>query len=313
MRFVHRFPQAILTVFLALALLSPGRVVAAEPMPVVATFSILGDMVQTIGGARVQVTTLVGPNGDPHVFRPTPRHAQAMAGAALVFANGLGFEGWMERLVEASGFRGRMILVSQGIETLEAEGHHDHQHQHKASNDHGAPDPHAWHDLGNGKIYARNIAAALIAADPPGKGFYEQRRDAFVLEIAALEQELAASLATLPPGPHRVVTSHDAFGYFDHAYGIEFLAPQGVSTEAEASAKDLAGLIRQIRGQKVAAVFLENIADPRLIEQIQRETGARIGGTLYSGSLSEPDGPAATYLAMMRHNISALLAALGGK
>lgn len=313
MRFVHRFPQAILTVFLALALLSPGRVVAAESMPVVATFSILGDMVQTIGGARVQVTTLVGPNGDPHVFRPTPRHAQAMAGATLVFANGLGFEGWMERLAEASGFHGRMILVSQGIETLEAKGHHDHEHQHKASNDHGAPDPHAWHDLGNGKIYARNIAAALIAADPPGKGFYEQRRDAFVLEIAALEQELAASLATLPPGPHRVVTSHDAFGYFDHAYGIEFLAPQGVSTEAEASAKDLAGLIRQIRGQKVAAVFLENIADPRLIEQIQRETGARIGGTLYSGSLSEPDGPAATYLAMMRHNISALLAALRGK
>lgn len=291
--------------------LSTGPAHAAEPLPVVATFSILGDMVGAVGGERVHVITLVGPNGDPHVFRPTPRHAQAMAGAKLVFANGLGFEGWMERLADASGFAGKMVRVSDGIEPLDAEKEHDHKHQHEPSKDHGAPDPHAWHDLGNGKIYARNIAAALSVADPAGRAFYAQRLDAYIAEIEAIERELPAALGKLPAGPHRVVTSHDAFGYFAHAYGIEFLAPQGVSTEAEASARDLAVLIRQIREEKVAAVFLENIADPRLIEQIQQETGARIGGTLYSGSLSEPDGPAATYLAMMRHNIRTLMAALG--
>jgi len=293
----------------------PAR--ASEPLSVVATFSILGDMVRTVGGERVTVTTLVGPNGDSHVFRPTPRHAQAMAGAKLVFANGLGFEGWMERLAQASGFAGKTVHVSDGIEPLDAEGDHDHDHDHGPkkpdSGDHSVPDPHAWHDLANGKIYAHNIAAALIAADPAGQAVYSQRRDAYIAEIEAVERELAVSLSQLPAGRHRVVTSHDAFSYFAHAYGIEFLAPHGVSTESEASARDLAALIRQIRGEEVAAVFLENIADPRLIEQIQRETGARIGGTLYSGGLSDRQGPAATYLAMMRHNIRTLMAALSGK
>ena len=313
------------TLFALLALVFfviPALALAATPLPVVATFSVLGDMVRTIGGERVQVTTLVGPNGDPHVFRPTPRHAQAVAGADLVFANGLGFEGWMERLTDASGFAGQVVQVSDGITPLIAEddhGHHNHGHDHghhkdghskHGHADHEVPDPHAWHDLANGKIYARNTAAALIAADPAGQAFYEQRRDALIAEIETVERELQGLLATLPPGPHRVVTSHDAFGYFARAYGIEFLAPHGLSTEAEASARDLADLIRQIREHEVAAVFLENTADPRLIEQIQRETGVRVGGTLYSGALSGPEGPAATYLLMMRHNIRTLMAAL---
>ncbi len=289
----------------------PAR--ASEPLPVVATFSILGDMARTIGGARVSVTTLVGPNGDPHVFRPTPRHAQAMAGAKLVLANGLGFEGWMERLVGASGFAGNMVYVSDGIVPLEAEDDHGHAHSHDRHDDHEAPDPHAWHDLANGKTYARNIAAALSAADPAGSAFYAQRLDAYTAEIETIEADLRAQLAKLPAGPHRVVTSHDAFGYFAHAYGIVFLAPQGVSTESQPSASDLAALIRQIRGEAVQAVFLENIANPRLIEQIQRETGVRLGGTLYSGGLSQVDGPAPTYLAMMRHNIRALMSALHGE
>jgi zinc/manganese transport system substrate-binding protein len=295
---------------------------AAAPMPVAATFSILGDMVEQIGGERVQVATLVGPDGDPHVFRPTPQHAQAMAGARLVFANGLGFEGWMERLVAASGFKGRLVTVSDGVKPLITSGlrWHErvqaaargggHEHGHESEGQQGAPDPHAWHDLANARIYAGNIAAALIEADPEGRAFYEARRDRYLAEIVALEADLRGRLAALPPGEHLVVTGHDAFRYFARAYGINFMAPVGVSTEADASARDIALLIRQIKANQAAAVFMENISDPRLIAQIQRETGAAMGGTLYSGALSGPDGPAPTYLAMMRHNIETLMAAL---
>lgn len=292
---------------------------AAAPMPVAATFSILGDMVEQIGGERVQVATLVGADGDPHVFRPTPQHAQAMAGAKLVFANGLGFEGWMERLVAASGFKGRLVTVSDGVKPLTARGLRWHErvqatareggHERERGGE-GATDPHAWHDLENARIYAGNIAAALIEADPDGRDFYEKRRDRYLAEIAALEADLRKRLAALPPGGHLVVTGHDAFGYFARAYGINFMAPVGVSTEADASARDIALLIRQIKANQAAAVFMENISDPRLIAQIQRETGAAMGGTLYSGALSGPDGPAPTYLAMMRHNIETLMTAL---
>ncbi len=304
---VRRYLMAGLLVLTGLVI-GAAPACANEPLPVVATFSILGDMVQTVGGERVAVTTLVGPDGDPHVFRPTPRHAQMMAGAELVFANGLGFEGWMERLTDAAGFQGRMVVVSDGVHALAADKSHEHgkkNHDHKA-----APDPHAWQDLANAQIYVANIARALIAADPEGQTAYAARRDRYIAELAALDRELKERLARLPPGPRQVVSAHDAFGYFARAYGVVFLAPEGVSTEAEPSARDIALLVRQIRAEDVAAVFLENTSDPRLIEQIRRETDARIGGTLYSGALSGPEGPAATYLVMMRHNIETLLAAL---
>jgi len=339
----HAFLFALGTV-LMVASGGQHKAEAAEPLPVVATFSILADMVRTIGGDRVGLTTLVGPDGDAHVFHPTPQHAEAVGKARLVFANGLGFEGWMDRLMEAAGFRGRVVTVTDGINVLEVgeleeHGHehgrdeHPHEKDHGSSHgeephadahghtgdyepengndhDHGDVDPHAWQDLGNAKIFVTNIAAALSDADPAGRRVYERNRDAYIAEIGTVERELRNALASLPGGPHRVVVPHHAFGYFERAYGLEFVAPQGLSTESEASAKDVARLIREIRSENVDAVFLENIADPRLIQQIERETDARIGGTLYSGALSDPNGPAATYLAMMRHNIRALAAAL---
>lgn len=288
---------------------------AKEPIPVVATFSILGDMVKQVGGERVHVELLVGPDGDAHVFQPTPRHAQTVAKAELLFANGLGFEGWMDRLIEASGFTGTLVSLADGVKTISAEGghHHGHGHDHGHHKDHDdgpVPDPHAWHTLENAKIYAANAAAALTAADPEGAAYYQGELKRYLAEIGELENDLFEQLLALPPGAHRVVTSHDAFGYFADAYGIEFLAPLGTSTESEASAKDVAQLIRQIKTDKIAAIFLETTTDPRLIQQIQQETGVQIGGTLYTGALSGPNGPASTYLAMMRHNIATLMAVL---
>jgi zinc/manganese transport system substrate-binding protein len=278
---------------------TPFRGIAAvTTVPVTATFSILGDMVQAIGGKRVTVTTLVGSDGDPHVYEPRPEDARAVTQAAALFLNGMGFEGWLDRLVDSSDFRGGLVIVSQGVEPL------------VIGNGRGVKDPHAWHDLANAKIYATNIAAGLITSDPDGRSYYEKAHDAYIKEINAVEREVKKRLGSLPPSHRRAVISHDSFGYFGRAYGIEFLAPQGLSTEAEPSANDLATLIRQIREENVRALFLENASDPRLIEQIQRETGVRIGGTLYSDALSGPDGPAPTYLAMMRHNIRTLATAL---
>lgn len=288
---------------------------AKEPLPVVATFSILGDMVKQVGGERVQVELLVGSDGDAHIFQPTPRHAQLVAKAELLFANGLGFEGWMDRLIEASGFAGTLVPLTEGVKAISAEGGHHHGHGHddghnKDHDDGPVPDPHAWHSLENAKIYAANAAAALTAADPEGAAYYQEGLTRYLAEINELESDLFNQLLALPPGAHRVVTSHDAFGYFADAYGVEFLAPLGMSTESEASAKDVAQLIRQIKADKVAAIFLETTTNPRLIQQIEQETDAQIGGTLYTGALSGPDGPAPTYLDMMRHNIATVMAVL---
>jgi zinc/manganese transport system substrate-binding protein len=294
---LSRLAVLAISVVFALCAAQPAR--AAERLPVVATFSILADMVQTIGGDRVAVTTLVGPDGDAHVFQPTPRHARAVAGAALVFANGLGFEGWIERLIEASDFKGKAVMVSRGVVPVTV-----------ASED--APDPHAWQSLSNAKTYAANITGALAQADPAGEAAYQANLGRYLAQITVLEQEAAATLGRIPDAHRRVVTPHDAFGYLAREQRITFLAPQGFSTEAEASAASVATLIQQIRAENIRAVFFENVADPRLVQQIQRETGARIGGTLYSDALSAPDGDAGTYLDMMRHNIRMLTAALGG-
>ena len=267
---------------------------ATEPVPVVASFSILGDMVQTVGGAQVQVTTLVGPNGDAHVYQPTPRDAKAISEARIVVMNGLGFEGWIDRLIKSSGFTGRVVVASTGV----------------VPDNHGATDPHAWQDLKNGMIYVHNIATALMAADPNHAADYQRRAQDYLARLQALDQEVRAQLATLPPRNRRLITSHDAFGYFATAYGMTILAPVGTSTEAEASAADVAALIRQIRREQVKAIFMENITDPRLVERIAAETGVSMGGTLYSDALSETQGPAATYLAMFRNNLRVFMEAL---
>jgi zinc/manganese transport system substrate-binding protein len=283
-------------------------------------------MVRQVGGDRVEVVTLVGPDGDAHVFSPTPADAKTLAGAQVFFVNGLGFEGWIERLEKSSGFKGKTVVASTGVRPrtmIEEEGHHHgeeaedaHEHEdHAKGEDHDeeaedVTDPHAWQDLANGKIYIANIRDALIAANPEGKATYEANAGKYLDAIAKEDAAVKQALAALPEARRKIITSHDAFGYFGAAYGLEIIAPEGVSTESEASAHDVAKIIRQIKEEKIPAVFLENVTDHRLLDQIARETGAKIGGTLYSDALSGPDGPAPTYLDMFRHNIGTLTAAL---
>jgi zinc/manganese transport system substrate-binding protein len=300
-----------------LAGLAAGFVLAAGPMaaraqeklPVVASFSILGDFVREIGAERVAVTTLVGPNGDAHVYSPSPADAKSVAAARLIVVNGLKFEGWLPRLIKSSGAKGVVATATTGIKPIEAE--EDGQAHGKGGHDHGHDDPHAWQSVPNAKLYVANIRDALSAADPAGKSVYEANAGAYLAKLDAVDGEVRAAVARIPADRRKAITSHDAFGYFSKTYGIAFIAPQGVSTESEASAKDVARIIRQIKTQKVPAVFLENISNPRLIEQMARESGARIGGQLFSDALSDANGPAGTYIQMMKHNISEIEKALG--
>ena len=300
----------------ALALL-PLQAFAQDKLPVVASFSILGDMVAEVGGDRVMVSTLVGPDGDAHVYEPTPADAQTVAAASVVFVNGLAFEGWLDRLIEASEYKGPVVVATDGITALEmAEEHHEGEEEHAEGeaeaegHDHGGTDPHAWQSVENARIYVSNITAALITADPQGEEVYTANASAYLAELTALEAEIQAAMVALPESRRSVVTSHDAFGYFAAAYGMTFHAPEGISTEAEASAADVAALITQMKAEGIPAVFMENISDSRLLEQITAETGAKVGGTLFSDALSGPDGPASTYLDMMRHNVATLSVAL---
>lgn len=380
------FLTSVCAAALALAAPAAARADDAKPVPVVATFSVLGDMVARVGGAHVAVTTLVGPDGDTHVYKPTPADARAVSDAALLAVNGLAFEGWLERLVDASDFAGRQVVATDGIDLIAFEdGHDDHhddhgdkdhhddhddhahddddhddddhddkdhdddhdahahgddhhddhddhaqdEHAHDEhahgdddhdddhddhadghGHDHGEFDPHGWQSLDNAVVYVTNIAAALAAVDPSHAADYTANRDAYIAELTALDAEIHAMIDAVPESSRTVVTSHDAFQYFGRAYGLSFVAPQGLSTESEASAKGVAALIEQIRAEGIKAVFVENITDPRLLTQIANETGAVIGGTLYPGALSPADGPAATYLEMMRHNAATIAAAL---
>jgi zinc/manganese transport system substrate-binding protein len=290
--------------FLVLAATLPATAQTAEKLKVVATFSVIGDLVRQVGGDRVEAVTLVGPDGDAHVYSPTPADGRRLTEAKVVFTNGMKFEGWIDRLVKSSGTKASVAVTSTGVTAVEEKGEHDHGHAH------GAVDPHAWQDVRNAKIYVANIRDALSAADPQGKAVYEANAAAYGQQLDALDAEIKDAIARIPADRRRIITSHDAFAYFEKAYGIDFIAPQGVSTESEASAKDVAQIIRQIRREKVPAVFFENISDPRLIERIAKETGTRIGGRLYSDALSEPAGPAGTYIDMMRHNIRAFSTAL---
>lgn len=276
---------------------------AEGKLPVVASFSILADFVREVGGERVALTTLVGPDGDAHVYSPSPADAKAMAAASLVVVNGLKFEGWLTRLLKSSGTKAKLATATEGVTPLKMQ---DDGHGHG----HGGEDPHAWQSVSNAKVYVANIQKALSAADPAGKAIYEANAAAYLGRLDALEAEIKTAVARIPADRRKAITSHDAFAYFAKAYGIAFVAPQGVSTEAEASARDVGRIIRQVKAQKVPAVFLENISNPRLAEQIARESGARIGGRLYSDALSGGDGPAGTYIAMMKHNISQIEKAL---
>ena len=376
---------------IALLLTAPAFAQTDAPLPVVATFSILGDMVERVGGEHVAVTALVGPNGDTHVYKPTPADARAVSDAAILVVNGLEFEGWLDRLVDASDFNGVRVAATQGIEPIaydegeddhgheehDEHGHEDHAHEehgheehahkehsheehgheehadkehdhaehgheehaHKEhdheehahddhaeghahekeehaeaghhGHDHGAYDPHAWQSLDHAVTYVTNIAAALAEADPDNAAAFMANRDAYIDEIKALDAEIHKIVDGIAESDRTIVTSHDAFQYFGRDYGLTFMAPQGLSTESEASAKNVAQLIDQIREHDIKAVFVENVTDPRLLERIADESGAAIGGTLYTGALSGSDGPAPTYLDMMRHNATAIASALG--
>lgn len=271
----------------------PAR--AQNRVNVVASFSIIGDFVKNVGGDRVGVTTLVGPDSDVHVYAPAPADAKKMADARLLVINGLGLEGWLPRLLQASGSKAPIITATSGIAPLKSGS--------------GA-DPHAWQSVANAKIYVANIRDALEAADPADAEIFRKQAQAYLAKLDALDREVREAIAQIPPDRRKVISTHDAFGYFAAAYGIQFIAPSGVSTESEASARDIAAIITQIRSEKIPAVFLENISDDRMILRIAAETGARVGGMLFSDSLTGEKGDTPTYIDMVRHNIKALGSAL---
>ena len=325
-----------------------GAAADEDTIDVVTSFSILGDMVAEVGGDRVHVISLVGVGEDTHVFIPGPSDVQTLAAADLLVVNGLGFEGWLDRLVEASGTEAALLVATRGLDVLkveggdddhdneedhehgDADGHDDHadedghDHGHDETHDrddhaevdghddhgHGPIDPHAWQDVANAEIYVRNIAEALIAVDSDGQEVYEANAERYLEELNALDHDIRDAIADLPENHRTVVTSHDAFGYFERAYGITFLAAIGSSTDAAPSAGELAALIRQIREEQISAVFIESITENRIIDRIAEETGAVVGGTLYSDALSNADGPALTYIDMMRHNTTMLTSAI---
>ena len=276
---------------------------AQQKVPVVASFSIVGDLVRQIGGDRVDVVTIVGPNADAHGYQPKPADAKAVAQAKLIVINGLGFDEWMPRLQKSSGAKAPLLIASAAIKPLkEASDGHSHGH--------GDNDPHAWHDPANLKLYATTIRDGLVKVDPDGREAYDARLTAYLTALEQLDAENKAALAPIAPERRKIVTGHDAFAYLGRAYGIAFLAPQGVSTETQPSAKDIARIIRFIRETKAPAIFLETISDPRQMERIAQESGAKIGGKLYSDALSPPDGPAGTTIDMIRTNIREISKAL---
>ncbi|WP_163578155.1 metal ABC transporter solute-binding protein, Zn/Mn family [Halomonas faecis] len=311
--------------FGASTLLALPSALAEERLQVVTSFSILGDMVEQVGGERVSVTSLVGPDSDTHVYSPSPRDARALAEADLVVFNGLRFEGWMERLTDSSDYAGPLVTATDGIEPLGYAGHEDHDHdEHDHGHDHddhshdaqdthdghehGDQDPHGWQDLSQGVVYVSNIRDGLIEADPANEAHYRDNAKRYIGELEATDAEIREWLAEIPTGTS-VITGHDSFGYFASAYGLRFLSPVGLSSEAEPSAADMARLIDVIREENVRALFHENMTSPAIIEQLAEETDLSIAGTLYADALAA-EGEASTYLGMMRHNARTLHDAL---
>ncbi len=289
--------RALLAVAVAL-LLWPAALQAA-PLKVVATFTILADMVRQIGGDQVVVTTLVGPDGDAHVYEPSPADAKAVAQAGLLVENGLGMEGWIDRLGHAAGYAGPVVVASAGITPRQ-----------RVEDGRPQTDPHAWQDLALGRRYAATIAAGLATADPAHAAFYDANATRYATELTALDEWVRTEVAAVPPAKRQIITTHDAFGYFGAAYGVTVQAPEGLSTDAEVTAKGLGTLVTQIRRTGIRALFIENMSDPRMMQVLAKEAGAVIGGTLYVDALSPPTGPAPTYVAMFRHNVTVLCAAM---
>lgn len=302
----------VLLLGLGASLLQVKELQAKEKLLVVTSFSILQDMTQQLVGDRAEVVTLVGVNEDSHTYQPKPSDSRKLAKADLVIENGLEFEGWMNRLVAASEYKGLRVIAAQGVAAISMLGEDDHDHDHSAENEHqhGEYDPHAWQSLVAAQQYVRNIRDGLIQVDPQGQAYYEAQATAYIQRLQALHKSMKSRFDRLPVSQRKVMTPHAAFGYLASAYGLTFVSPQGVSTTSEPSASEMAHLVEQIREQRVAAIFMENTGDPRLVEQLKRETKAKLGGTLYSDALSEASGPAASYLEMMQHNLETLLITL---
>jgi len=277
---------------------------AAEPMPVVASFSILGDLVQVVGGDRVKVTTLAGSDADAHEFAPSPADAKAVLGARMFVVNGLSFEPWAQKLAKSAGYKGETVVASKGVKPrqMAADAGHDHGH--------AETDPHAWQNPLNVVQYVNNIAAGLAKADPSGAATYKANAEAYAKQLKDFDAQAKAQFDAIGRAQRKVITSHDAFGYLGARYGITLLSPEGVNTDSEPSAKHVAELIRQIKREKIKAVFVENMSNPKLMAQLSKDAGVSVGATLYSDALSEASGPASTYLKMMNHNLTQLVAGM---
>jgi zinc/manganese transport system substrate-binding protein len=280
---------------------------AQAPIKAVATFSILGDLLAEVAGDKVVLSVVVGPDIDPHAYQPRPTDARALAEAKVLVSNGLGFEGWIDRLAKAAPFKGRAIVATAGVATLKAGADPGHSHGHS----HGqGPDPHCWQDVQRVRTYVANIAKGLTEADPPNAAHYRERAQAFDRRLVDLDAWVKAEIARVPPDKRRAITGHDSFRYFSSAYGVKFQSPRGYNTSSEPSARAVAALIREVREHRIKALFVENMTNPGLIDQIARESGAVVGPRLYTDALSGPDGPAPTYEKMMRRNVTALVAGM---
>jgi zinc/manganese transport system substrate-binding protein len=309
---IQQFNRPLLAIALCVASLSAP---AQDKLPVVASFSILGDFVRVVGGDRVSIHNLVGPDEDAHVFEPKPSDAKTLLAAKLLVSNGLDFEPWLDKLSVAAGYKGQSVVASQGVklrsmvsESADKETGHTSKDKgdHDEHNDHAGSDPHAWQDPQNAILYVNNIAKALSKIDPAGAVFYQKNSAAYVTQLQSLEAWGQQQFTAIAPDKRKVITSHDAFGYFAAHYKIKFLAPQGISTSAEPSAKQVAQLIRQLKREKIRAIFLENMSNTKLLSQLSKDVGIKVGPVLYVDALSLPNGPAPDYLSLMRYNITEL-------
>ncbi len=291
--------RSTLAIFLTVLVFAYAPTASAKTLRVVASFTVLADVVQQVGGSHVQVTSLVPPNGDPHQFEPSPQDAENLKNADVTFISGEGLERWFERLVKASGYQGTPVVASTDITLRQRE------RRGQLSDD-----PHVWNSPANVQVWATNIEKALSAADPADEADFRASAARYAKELKEVDAETHARIASIPSARRKILTSHDAFGYFGRDYGVEFLSPLGLSTEAEASAADVAKLIDQVRRENVKVYFIETSNDPRLVQQIAAATGARPGGKLYAEALSPADGPAPTYLRMFRHNVDELVGAM---
>jgi zinc/manganese transport system substrate-binding protein len=300
-------PFLVLASVAALLVGAAGTQAADKPR-VVATFSVIGDMVRNVAGDRVELTTIVGPGGDTELYQPTAADAGAVARAQVLFMNGLNdqFEPWLEPLLKKADFKGTKVVVSRGAKILTAEDEHTSDGREKAA----AIDQHAWLDTRNGTVYVKNIAEALARADAANAASYREAAARYTKEIEAAGEWARAEMKTVPAAKRRVISSHDSLQYLAKEFAITLISIHGWTNDTEPSAAQLAALARQIKQERVRALFLDNMTDPRATERVAQETGVTIAGTIYGDALSKPGGEADSYIKMLRHNIAVLKAGM---